>query len=350
MKTPISVLKKAYAAILETKQLQEKNLEEIESLKGRIDTLQQNLIEAENKIFSEQMRARKIGDLYFEAIFNKPDETNQDSKLRFFKTIKCSNPALKIYQQGNAKLLRAFVDLCERNKLTYWLQSGTLLGAVRHKGFVPWDDDIDVAMFREDIVKLCRLLVSHKKYRVTIIFDWYVKSRQIRFRTTDADNPCFLDIYIYDHGDKYSDKDWEKWHEVKARLTQEFETSKDSTIQAWNKQKLVDFDSPLGKQIDKIYQKYWPTPKQVRGGAVLWGIDNFPVKWNRLFKYDFLFPLIDLEYCGIKCKAPKEYEAYLHRQYGDIYKLPDDLVSHFKHIDHDNINVGSIKDFLNEKE
>lgn len=41
MKTPISVLKKAYAAILETKQLQEKNLEEIESLKGQMDTLQQ---------------------------------------------------------------------------------------------------------------------------------------------------------------------------------------------------------------------------------------------------------------------------------------------------------------------
>ena len=100
MKTPISVLKKAYAAILETKQLQEKNLEEIESLKGRIDTLQQNRIEAENKIFSEQMRARKIGDLYFEAIFNKPDETNQDSKLRFFKTIKKAVFILELQKQN----------------------------------------------------------------------------------------------------------------------------------------------------------------------------------------------------------------------------------------------------------
>lgn len=349
MKTPISILKKAYAAILENQATSRKNQQEIETLQSQIDILQQKLTETEAKISNEQMRARKINDLYFEAIFKKSGETNRDSKLRFFQTMECEDATLKIYQQGNAKLLKAFIEICKQNNLTYWLQSGTLLGAVRHKGFVPWDDDTDVAMFREDIAKLRKALYGHKEYKITIIFDWYVKSRQIHFRTTDTNNPCFLDVYIYDHGDKYSDKDWEKWHETKARLTQKFEAGKDAAIQAWNEQKLVDFDSPLGKQIDKIYQKYWPTPRQSKGEAVLWGIDNFPVKWNRLFRYDFLFPLVDLDYCGIKCKAPKEYDAYLRRQYGDIYKLPEDLVTHYQHIDHENINVAAIQKFLDKQ-
>ena len=55
-------------------------------------------------------------------------------------------------------LFKKFHDLCEENKLIYNAFGGTLLGAIRHKGFIPWDDDIDVTMPREDYNKLIEIV------------------------------------------------------------------------------------------------------------------------------------------------------------------------------------------------
>ena len=58
------------------------------------------------------------------------------------------------------KALKAFVKLCNAYELRYYAIGGTLLGAVRHKGFIPWDDDVDVAMPREDYDRLIELVAS----------------------------------------------------------------------------------------------------------------------------------------------------------------------------------------------
>ena len=61
--------------------------------------------------------------------------------------------SLEEIQNGSFQVLLKFKELCEKLNLRYWLCYGTLIGAVRHKGFIPWDDDVDVQMPREDYEK-----------------------------------------------------------------------------------------------------------------------------------------------------------------------------------------------------
>lgn len=71
---------------------------------------------------------------------------------------------LRQYQLHLLEMLKWFDNFCQKNKITYWLSSGTCLGAVRHSGFIPWDDDVDVEMLREDYLKLEKLFKETDDY------------------------------------------------------------------------------------------------------------------------------------------------------------------------------------------
>lgn len=68
------------------------------------------------------------------------------------------NTRLRRHQLGLLEVLKDFARICEDNHIIWWLDSGTLLGAARHKGFVPWDDDVDVMVARKDYAKLRRIM------------------------------------------------------------------------------------------------------------------------------------------------------------------------------------------------
>lgn len=73
-------------------------------------------------------------------------------------------------KQIELSMLDSFKSVCEKNHLRYFLDYGTLIGCIRHKGFIPWDDDIDVSMPREDYDKLKSLFIENE-----LLFGQYYK-------------------------------------------------------------------------------------------------------------------------------------------------------------------------------
>ena len=68
-------------------------------------------------------------------------------------------------------ILNMFINFCDKHGLTYWAEGGTLLGAVRHKGYIPWDDDIDILMMRDDYEKFISLAEKEFEY------PYYIESK-----------------------------------------------------------------------------------------------------------------------------------------------------------------------------
>ncbi len=73
-----------------------------------------------------------------------------------------SESDLRTVQLAELSLLKLLIEICEQNSIRYFAMGGTLLGAVRHNGFIPWDDDADIGVPRPDYERLCMLLQNRK--------------------------------------------------------------------------------------------------------------------------------------------------------------------------------------------
>ena len=71
-------------------------------------------------------------------------------------------------QDVELMILKDFVKVCEENDIEYYLIFGTQIGAIRHQGFIPWDDDIDIMIFREDYEKFLKVMEEHPNDKYTI--------------------------------------------------------------------------------------------------------------------------------------------------------------------------------------
>lgn len=113
---------------------------------------------------------------------------------------KLSESELREIHEGLLELLKAFKNICEKENIWYSLAFGTVLGAVRHKGFIPWDSDADVAIQLSDVERFRQAFNKHKPEGIALLNHdeekQNTKSHDILyFEKEQAFSDLHLDIY-----------------------------------------------------------------------------------------------------------------------------------------------------------
>lgn len=259
------------------------------------------------------------------------------------------------------EIYHVVADICESHGLTIMLAGGSCLGAVRHQGFIPWDDDLDVMMPRPDyerFVKLCEqgCLGTQYEFRcpmgkedsISTFLKVYYKDS--RMDTLDNSNPiypsgCFLDVFPVEGYSRYTRVNKMKgWLADSIRLIANMVlntgpmTEKQKALYASNKElgQMMKRRRLLGKLFSFVSHKRWMRwydrlvcNKDMSG---LVGIPTGRKRYNgEVFDSSVFFPPIDSIFEGIRVKIPADYDLYLTNLYHDYMTIPpvEKRESHF---------------------
>ncbi len=252
----------------------------------------------------------------------KPEIRKQRKKLREnysntnINEIPKAQGQLRLIQTANLGLLKIFDKICKENDINYWLDFGTLLGAVRHKGFIPWDDDIDVGMSRDDYEKFIRLFQNGFENYPELYCYFSNNHRNkcfVKVKHKQSDN-VLIDIFPYDYYHK------------KLTFTEKSELSK--KIAKFIKPRFYKYfksDDEIRKYFRTITSKRILCNKEVHlegKPALFWGID-FPHKWvNKVYDYENIFPLKDILFEDTCFPCPNMPNHVLTNVYHDYLSIP----------------------------
>ena len=241
------------------------------------------------------------------------------------------------------QILDDFVRICEENELRYCLCGGTCIGAVRHKGFIPWDDDIDVKMPRKDFEKF--VLITSQEEGTDFFLDYhstnpfyghnfakYCKKNTTFIEPNGLQQAIYIDVFAQDKvpGPDFTAKSQIPTiiHKLDALLTVRREGLEGRDL----KTRII------------YYVTRWIPSKSIFKWEkkLMTHFENTDAKYylNYGSRYDFVketIPIIEfepytqLEFEGKMYNVPRNWDLYLSRIYGDYMTLPpvEKRVTHY---------------------
>ena len=254
--------------------------------------------------------------------------------------IKIEGPRRQL-QELYIELLLFIDNVCKKHEINYWLGFGTLLGAVRHEGFIPWDDDIDLGILREDYNKLIKVLPEEiSKYN-------FFKENCGLTLLLENNNNYFNDFKsVYDVVDKNNEQlgmyklnflqiAWMKPFVKIDFFPMDFiEESEVENIRKSFVSKKYKFHFDLENPNFNFFEELKLRRKEVgfTDNKTKFFSDTFESVhyWRvRIFEYNKTFPLTTIKFEGHEFPCPKDYDSHLTESFGSDYmKIPPTIESH----------------------
>lgn len=248
------------------------------------------------------------------------------------------NPEGSSLRKGQLRMVEMlkFIDVfCRNNNLTYWLDCGTLLGAVRHGGFIPWDDDTDICMPLEDMLKFKKLMIHQNPSKEFVL----------QCHETDSNYNRSQWIVLRDLKSEYmQDSNFHNGLRYKGLQIDIFPLEKDVPISL---KKFADtiqlrFINRATQSEKKLYRMIRP----FRNCMWLF-LNHFIIPVCRLFKkknnyYNMaygipfyhkrfikdIYPLKKAKFEDSYFNVPNNVDSYLTNLYGDWRKIPSQIKTH----------------------
>ncbi|WP_296882739.1 phosphorylcholine transferase LicD [uncultured Methanobrevibacter sp.] len=253
---------------------------------------------------------------------------------------------LKHVQDVQLMILKDFIKICEKNNLEYYAYGGTVIGTIRHGGFIPWDDDIDVLMLREDYEKFLKIMdeMQSEKYELLSIDkyeDYHYMFSKLSLKGTKFKNYWCLkksfnvginiDIFIFDYipSDNFKFKIFKKRVKILKKIAYILEIIQNEYYNSTYKKIIIyciKFIFRLLNINNKTYKKLYKKllnklhDKSDKSHSLVY--DLAAISYDEPLRIDTIKPPRKVKFESIEINIPNNYDNYLKINFGNYMEIP----------------------------